>query len=251
MLPHFYYLLRRDFSPQHRFYNTTFPEISPPATLPPTYRAVSPPPPVYQATPKAYLTVQDLYMRYAPLKSIHSAPKLAPKIASYLTVQDLCERFEQSSKKPHSGTAKWTPVSSVNRTAAFGPKQLPKSAPLVSKASIKSIGKNTGKAVHSNPKPLYSPIEPSAIKPAFGSKVSSMESSWASYSNTKTLFPLRQKLSAQASTIRSLYYMRSPKHTPMIARIRLANETLAQLSTLSTNVLAIQLVKFTPAQPAV
>ena len=59
-----------------------------PATPPPTYRAVSPPPPVYQATPKAYLTVQDLYMRYASLKFIHPA-KLAPKstrTASYLTV---------------------------------------------------------------------------------------------------------------------------------------------------------------------
>ena len=147
--------------------------VSPPATPPPTYRAVSPPPPIYQATPKAYLTVQNLYMRYAPLKSIHPA-KLAPKstrIASYLTVQDLCKRFEQSSKKPHSGTAKWTPISSANRTAVFGSKQLSKNASSLSKASTKSIEKNTGKAVHSTQ------IKLSNIKPVFDPKISSMNSS--------------------------------------------------------------------------
>ena len=43
-----------------------------PATPPPTYRVVSPPPPAYKAT-KAYLTIEDLYMRYAPLRALRSA----------------------------------------------------------------------------------------------------------------------------------------------------------------------------------
>ena len=51
---------------------------------PPIYRAVLSPPPVYQATLKAYLIVQNLYMRYASLKSIHSALKI--RVASYLIV---------------------------------------------------------------------------------------------------------------------------------------------------------------------
>ena len=140
------------------FKNSASPHTTRPATPPPTYRAISPPPPAY----KAYLTIQDLYIRYAPLKSIHSAPKLAPNTASYLTVQDLYKRFKKLSKKPYYGTA--------NRTTAFGPKLPSWSAPLVSKASIKSIGKNTGKAVHSTQ------IKLSNIKPAFDSKISSINS---------------------------------------------------------------------------
>ena len=176
------------------------------ATPPPIYRAILPPPLAY----KAYLIVQNLYMRYAPLKSIYPA-KLALKlirIASYLIVQDLYKRFHKSSKKPRFGI--------VNRTTVFGSKLLLQSASLVGKASIKSIGKNTGKVVYSITKSLYSQIGPSAIKPVFGLKGSLIKSSQASHSNIKTLFSLWQKWNAQALTIQSPCYIKSSKYTPIV-----------------------------------
>ena len=64
---------------------------------PPTYRSISPPPPTYIASaPKNFLTIQDLYMRYAPLNQVRSAstssaPK--PRLATYLTIKDLFLKF--------------------------------------------------------------------------------------------------------------------------------------------------------------
>ena len=74
---------------------------TPLATPPPTYRAVSPPPPAYKAAKKAYLTIEDLYMRYAPLRALRSVRKSAHQsvcsnataTSSYLTIHDLFRRF--------------------------------------------------------------------------------------------------------------------------------------------------------------
>ena len=74
---------------------------TPPATPPPTYRAISPPPPAYKAAKKAYLTIEDLYMRYAPLRALRSVRQSAHQSAcskataapSYLTIHDLFRRF--------------------------------------------------------------------------------------------------------------------------------------------------------------
>ena len=68
----------------------------PPPALPPTtpllaYRSTSPRPPTYQATPKAYLTIDDLYMRYAPLKSIR--PVRLITVLPTLTIHDLYAKF--------------------------------------------------------------------------------------------------------------------------------------------------------------
>ena len=104
-----------------------------PVTPPPTYRAVSPPPPTYET--KNYLTMADLYMRYAPLKSaksksVQSSSSFHPMatrsrtILPSLTVQDLYERF----KKPVVRAAKWDPEYSTNRILAFNSKQASKSA---------------------------------------------------------------------------------------------------------------------------
>ncbi|CAD6593570.1 MAG: hypothetical protein ASARMPRED_007681, partial [Alectoria sarmentosa] len=75
---------------------------APPATPPPTYRAISSPPPIYQAT-KPYLTVADLYMRYAPLKSIesaHSRPTttLPTVILPIMSMRDLYKMFHDKEK---------------------------------------------------------------------------------------------------------------------------------------------------------
>ena len=61
---------------------------TPSATPPSTYRAISPPPPIYQTT-KPYLTVADLYMRYAPL----SRPRRTMKVLPTISIQDLYKRF--------------------------------------------------------------------------------------------------------------------------------------------------------------
>ena len=52
----------------------------------PAYRAISPPPPEYQAKSQNYLTIDDLHARYTPLEYIRS-----PR--SHLTVQDLYTRY--------------------------------------------------------------------------------------------------------------------------------------------------------------
>ena len=123
-------------------------EIS--ATPPPTYRSISPAPPTYQTTkPRGYLTIDDLFMRYAPLQRIKLDHAVRPisKVLPTMTIQDLYHRFEKQQKqrgksimthikqqekpklsqaklqrdissismpeKRHSGTAIWTPCSPV------------------------------------------------------------------------------------------------------------------------------------------
>lgn len=94
-------------------YTPKFVETSPqfprtPSASPlPSYRSISPPPPAYP-----YLTVQDLYIRYAPLKfvklvkSFTSTPIPTPtpnrtKILPTLTIQDLYKKFKKQ-KTPQS-----------------------------------------------------------------------------------------------------------------------------------------------------
>ena len=96
---------------------------TPPATPPPTYRAISPPPPAYKAT-KAYLTIEDLYMRYAPLKALRSARQSAhqsacskaTRVSSYLTINDLFRRFSKRTSAK-SGPAADKPASKSSATA--------------------------------------------------------------------------------------------------------------------------------------
>ena len=60
----------------------------------PTYRSISPSPPAY--TSRSYLTIDDLYMRYAPLKHTRYARQPARQhvtVSPTLTVHDLYERF--------------------------------------------------------------------------------------------------------------------------------------------------------------
>ena len=74
-----------------------------PATPPPTYRVVLPLPPAYKAARKVYLIVEDLYMRYAPLRALRlvrqsayqSACGKAIPVSSYLTIYDLFRRFSK------------------------------------------------------------------------------------------------------------------------------------------------------------
>ena len=188
------------------------PHIIRPVTLPLIYRAILPPSLVY----KAYLIVQNLYMRYAPLKSILLALKLARNTTSYLTVQNLYNQFKFS-RKSYFGTVKWTIIPLANKTVTFGSKQSLKSASFLSKASVKSIEKNIAKVVYSTK------IGPSDIKLAFDLKISSLNSFQASYLNVKTPFSLRQIWNVQVLIIQSPCYMKSFKHIRMVARIRIAS----------------------------
>ena len=73
-----------------------------PTTPPPTYRAISPAPPTYQSIkPRDYLTINDLFMRYAPLKRIKSGQpsRLTSKVLPTITIQDLYHRFEKQQKQ--------------------------------------------------------------------------------------------------------------------------------------------------------
>ncbi len=150
-------------------------------TPPPAYRATSPSPPAYQAAPKNYLTVADLYVRYAPLKSMlstakgsHSATQKTTVSRAYLTVQDLYEKF---GKKPHSSTVQRTPDFPANRIRAFNSEQVSLSTSQAS-SNDKSMGKNTSKAMHSvieSPATSGDRIGLSAIKSACDSKSSAID----------------------------------------------------------------------------
>ncbi len=150
-------------------------------TPPPAYRATSPSPPAYQAAPKNYLTVADLYVRYAPLKSMlstakgsHSATQKTTVSRAYLTVQDLYEKF---GKKPHSSTVQRTPDFPANRIRAFNSEQVSLSTSQAS-SNDKSMGKNTSKAMHSvieSPAISGDRIGLSAIKSACDSKSSAID----------------------------------------------------------------------------
>ena len=97
---------------------------TPPATPPPIYRAVSPPPPAYKAAKKAYLTVEDLYIRYAPLRALRpvrqsahqSACSKAIPVSSYLTIYDLFRRFSKRTSAK-SGPAADKPASKSSATS--------------------------------------------------------------------------------------------------------------------------------------
>ncbi len=150
-------------------------------TPPSAYRAPSPSPPAYQAAPKNYLTVADLYVRYAPLKSMlstakgsHSATQKTTVSRAYLTVQDLYEKF---GKKPHSSTVQRTPDFPANRIRAFNSEQVSLSTSQAS-SNDKSMGKNTSKAMHSvieSPATSGDRIGLSAIKSACDSKSSAID----------------------------------------------------------------------------
>lgn len=99
---------------------------SPVATSPmtplPTYRTVSPPPPTYETAPKTYLTVADLYMRYAPLKSAKSSwirPVTRSRtVFPTMTVKDLYGKFhDKEREKSVTSTPKWTLKSLTNHSA--------------------------------------------------------------------------------------------------------------------------------------
>ena len=82
----------------------------------PEYRTVSSLLPTYETVSKNYLTVADLYMRYAPLKSVKSSRSVATRFMAVpiLIVKDLYEKFH-GKKKPAISTAKCASDSSVNQ----------------------------------------------------------------------------------------------------------------------------------------
>ena len=85
--------------------------VSPAYSLP-AYRSVSPSPPVY--TSRAYLTIDDLYIRYAPLKHVKYSRQSARQyvtVLSTLMVHDLYERFHG---KTYPRTVKSTPGFPIN-----------------------------------------------------------------------------------------------------------------------------------------
>ena len=66
----------------------------------PTYRSVSPPSPTYEPYKKPYLTIADLYMRYAPLSKLQARNK-ATRIMIILptmSMQDLYKKFHDKEK---------------------------------------------------------------------------------------------------------------------------------------------------------
>ncbi|CAF9943111.1 MAG: Baculoviral IAP repeat-containing protein 5, partial [Alectoria fallacina] len=72
----------------------------PSATPPPTYRAISPPPPTYEPYKKPYLTVADLYMRYAPLSRPPSSKATRTMtVLPTMSMQDLYEKFHDKEKR--------------------------------------------------------------------------------------------------------------------------------------------------------
>ena len=127
-------------------------EIAPPTSPCPEYRAISPAPPEYEPMkPQSYLTIdelytryaplrcmrsshltiQDLYMRYAPLNSTKSSSSTRPtssistrstrltsRILSIITIKDLYKRFEKSTEKIAPNTPKCTQHSSGSHSLA-------------------------------------------------------------------------------------------------------------------------------------
>ena len=133
----------------------------------PEYRAISPSPPTYK--PRTYLTVDDLYMRYAPLKSIKRSTRTRPvTVLPTLTVKDLYKRFEKRTEKPHSSIAKYAaksrgyPAKSTASTPANQNTARSRSRhPVLDlKSSIKSLGKKKENTVlaHAKPQPKFSDI---------------------------------------------------------------------------------------------
>ena len=63
-------------------------------STPPSYRSVSPAPPVYS---KPYITIDDLYIRYAPLKSTKTRPTV---LLPVMTITDLYTKFHKPKDSP-------------------------------------------------------------------------------------------------------------------------------------------------------
>ena len=70
----------------------TPPKETPPLSPVPTFRSVSPPPPAY----KPFLTIDDLYARYAPLNKLRK--QSVPRVLPTMSIQDLYIRFQGKSK---------------------------------------------------------------------------------------------------------------------------------------------------------
>ena len=91
----------------------------------PAYRAFSPSPPTY-VKPRDYLTIDDLYMKYAPLKHIRSSYSTRPRVTlPVMTMQDLFEKFREktplNTAKAGFNPAKWTkkPLALANSPAEY------------------------------------------------------------------------------------------------------------------------------------
>ena len=89
---------------------------TPPATPPPRYRIISPPPPAYKAI-KDYLTVKDLYIRYTPLRATNK------HMPPYLRISDLSRLFGRRSvtataKSINSATASAASATSIKTTTS-------------------------------------------------------------------------------------------------------------------------------------
>ena len=154
---------------------------------PPEYRALSPSPPAYEAPKKPYLTVQDLYERFATPK--HMAPKLVTKAVSFLTIQDLYARYKHSERP-----ASYLTVQDLYEK--FHQKRH-------RKVSIKaaSIEKNTGNAVCLAKQSPCFPIRPSAIKSVHDSKTSPFDLVSARNFSAKTpLLATKNRLAQSLST---------------------------------------------------
>ena len=99
---------------------------SPTSTPPPTYRSISPSPPVYETKP--YLTIDDLFMRYAPLKSI--CPTTARSQSIYLASHTSPPQQRRRAKPPTHLTIfdffrmcdKYTPTTIVSIAGQHGNK---------------------------------------------------------------------------------------------------------------------------------
>ncbi len=187
-------------------------------TPPPAYRATSPSPPAYQAAPKNYLTVADLYVRYAPLKSMlstakgsHSATQKTTVSRAYLTVQDLYETF---GNEPHSDTVEWASGSSANRVRASDNKQ----SQIASQGSSESMRRNADKALPSvtkSPATGSDRIGFSAVKSACDSKSSPIDFFRDPKSNVKTRFFTIANPNAQRLVTQQQRQTRLPSSPPL------------------------------------
>ena len=211
-------------------------------TPPPTYRAVSPAPPTYETTSKNYLTMADLYMRYAPLKtaksksvqsssSFHSIATRSRTMLPTLSVQDLYMRYAPlKSAKSNSAKTSWIrPMTTrsktilptlmvqdlyerfkkpVVRAAKWTPEYSTKWIPTFDfKQSMESSS-------HS--------IRSSAARAAYDPRTSQTDFFQASKSlksNAKTRFSTMPKTNAQASTTQQPPHIKASKHDAVVHKL--------------------------------
>ena len=91
--------------------------LSLPSTPLPTYRAMSPSPPTYETVTKPYLTVADLYMRYASLNKPRRTTNLMT-VLPIISMQNLYEKFHNK-EKLIIPTSNKTLDSPTNQNATF------------------------------------------------------------------------------------------------------------------------------------